>query len=113
MIFEVCAIISVVIFAFLAYFAIQTLCELKKNLIQVNHVAQDLSHKLKLMDSTFKSISALGDISEVKLNLLREDEIMHNKFGQEKESTNRNNYSEDLAEVVLASLKLGIKLLRR
>ena len=66
MIFEVCAIISVVIFTILAFFVIRTLCALQRNLISVNQVTQDISHKMKLMDSTFKSLSALGDMSEIK-----------------------------------------------
>ncbi len=113
MIFETCAIISVVIFAFLAFFVIRTLSALQKNLANLNNITQDLSHKMKLMDSTFKSISALGDISEIKLNQLRDNEIKHKELGNKKEFTNRDYYSEDLAEIVLASLKLGIKFFRR
>ena len=112
-IFEACAIISVVIFAILAFFAIRTLYALQQNLINVNNVTQDISHKMKLMDSTFKSISALGDMSETKLTELRDTQIKYNEFVDKKEFTNSGDYSEDLAEVVLAALKLGIKFFRR
>jgi hypothetical protein len=113
MIFEVCAIISTVIFAILAFFVIRTLCALRQNLIHVNHLTQDVSHKMKLMDSTFKSISALGDISETKLGELRDDQIRYNGLVHKKNFTDKNEYSEDLADIVLASLRLGIKLFRR
>jgi hypothetical protein len=112
-IFEVCAIISVVIFAILAFFAIRTLCALQQNLVNVNNVTQEISHKMKLMDSTFKSISALGDMSEIKLNELRDEQIKFNEFVNKKDFTNKTDYSEDLTDLVLASLRLGIKLFRR
>ncbi len=113
MILEVCAIISVVIFAILAIFVIRTLLALQRNLLSVNQLTQDISHKMKLLDSTFKSISALGEMSEIKLNELRDDQIKYKEIVDKKEFTNTNDYSEDLSDLVLASLKLVIKLFRR
>ncbi len=108
MIFEICAILSVIIFAILALFIIRTLGALERNLKNIDMITQDLTFKMGLMDSTFKSISAIGDMGEMKLNSLRDREI---KF---KDLTNTDNdYSDDLVDIVIASIRLGTKIFRR
>ncbi|MBA3602576.1 MAG: hypothetical protein H0W50_02820 [Parachlamydiaceae bacterium] len=108
MIFEICAVLSVIIFAILAFFAVRTLRALESNLKNIDCITQDVSIKMSLLDSTFKSISAIGDMGEMKLNSLQDREI---KF---KDLSNLDNdYSDDLVEIVIASIRLGTKLFRR
>ncbi len=108
MIFEICSIIGIIIFAILAFFVVRTLCALQLFLKDSHHLINDVTHKMKLMDSTFKTISNLGDISEVKLNNLREYQTKYKEFVK-----NDNNYTDDLADLVVTALKIGTKFFRR
>jgi hypothetical protein len=60
------------------------------------------------MESTFKTISTLGDMSEEKIRSMREYEIKSREFQRVK-----NDYSEDMSDIILAGMKLVSKYLRR
>lgn len=107
MIFEICAIIAVLIFAILAFYVIRTLLVLQKSLQDIHQITSELTHKMRLMESTFKTISTLGDMSEEKVRNMRDYEIKYREFQRVKA-----DYSEDMADIILAGLKLGSKYFR-
>lgn len=107
MIFEICTIIAVIIFAILAFYVIRTLIALRKSLQDIQQLNSELMHKMRLMESTFQTISALGDVSEEKVKNLRDYEIKYREFQSVKK-----DYSEELADIILAGLKVGSKYFR-
>lgn len=108
MIFEICAIASVIVFALLAFYIIRTLCALQRSLKDISLISYDLAEKLKLLDSTFKSISTLGEMSEIKIKQLRDHESKLKELKYRE-----SDYTDDLTDVILAALKLGTKYFRR
>lgn len=108
MIFEICAILAVFIFAILAIYIICTLVAVQKTLRQHSALIGHFNDKLRKLDSTFQTISNLGDISEEKTLQLREH-IQHPKTYIPEQ----NDYTDDLAILLLATLKLGSKFLKR
>ncbi|MBA3239266.1 MAG: hypothetical protein H0T62_13095 [Parachlamydiaceae bacterium] len=108
MIFEISAIIAVLIFAILAFYIIRTLLTLQTSLKDIHQITSELTHKLRLMESTFNTIATLGDMSEEKIKNMREYEIKSRELHRIK-----NDYSEDMSDIILAALKLGSKYFRR
>lgn len=108
MIFEICAIIAVLIFAVLAFYIIRTLFALRVSLHDIHQITSELTHKMRQMESTFNTISTLGDISEERVKNMRDYEIKYREFQKVK-----NDYSENMADIILAALKLGSKYFRR
>ncbi len=109
MIFEVCAIVAVIIFGILAIYSIRTLLALRRTLNYHTALIVHLNEKILKMDSFFQSISNLGDISEVKTLQLRE-RLLHPK---PIESEDPDDCSEDLVTLLMAALRLVSKYLRR
>lgn len=87
MIFEICALISVCLFALLAFFIIRTL-----NV--VHHLISQLELRLIHFDSLLRAISNLGDLCE-------------------KETETKQEFPSELVEWLLLSMKLSKKLLKR
>lgn len=108
MYFEIAAISAVVIFAILSYFLIRTLLSLQRTLRKVDFLATELDIKMKQMDSITKTISNLGDICEDKTARIRQQYIE-----KKERPCNEGMFTEDIAEWILASLKLGSNYLRR
>lgn len=109
MIFEICAIVAVIIFAILAAYVINTLSAVQKTLREHKILTCHLDDKLRKLDSTFQTISNLGDISEVKTLQLRE-QLQHSIAHDFQQPT---DYSEDIVTLLLSTLKLGSKFLKR
>lgn len=108
MTYEICAILAVLIFAILAIYIIRTLIVIQKALKEHTILTNHLDENLKKMDSTFRSISNLGHISEEKTLRLREQLQHVNSYApQDCETT------DDVATLLLTILKLGSKFLKR
>ena len=108
MYFEIAAIAAVIIFAILSFYIIRTLISLQHTLRRVDLIALEMDCKIKHLDSTIKAVSNLGDICEEKTARLRE------QYLQEKERESQKlDCSDDLADWLVASLKLGAKFIRR
>jgi len=108
MIFEICAIGAVVIFAFLAIYIIQTLRTLQMTLKGLHHLTLNLEDKSRKIESTINTISTLGDVCEEKMRALYERDLK-----QRERECKKSDYSADLADLIVASLKLTTKFLRR
>lgn len=108
MYFEISAMAGVIIFAVLTFYIIRTLLAVRHSLRRLDHLMFELDIKTKHMESTLKSISNIGDICEEKTKRLREHYIEKKELESHKDDS-----SEELAEWLLASLKLGTQFLRR
>ncbi len=109
MYFEIAAIAAVILFAFLTFYVIRTLISLRRTLQRVDTLTVEIDYKLRQLESTAKAISNIGDICEEKTSVLRE-QFLEKKERQKKADI---DCSEDIAEWLLASLKLGAKFIRR
>jgi uncharacterized protein YoxC len=107
MIYEICAIAGVVIFAVLVIYICLTLKKLHHTLQKVDLIMGDFNAKLKMLDSTMHSISNLGDISEKKTDHLRSVYMQKSFYDCEDEKAN------DLADIITAGLKICAKFLKR
>lgn len=108
MFFEIAAVAAVIIFAILAVYIIRTLVCLQRTLRRVELLIVDTDCKIRQLESTFQTVSHLGDICEEKTARLKQ------LYLDKKEQENLNeNYAEDLAEWLVASLKLSAKFIRR
>lgn len=108
MIIEISVAIAVIIFAILTYQIIKTLRALQNTLRHIDMTTLDLSIKLEELESTVHSISNLGDIAQVETEKLK---LNYNKRIEElRMGANSQN---DLAEWLVASIKLGSKLFSR
>lgn len=108
MYFEIAAIAAVIIFAILSFYVIKTLIAFQKTLKHIDLVTFDLNLKMKNLDSTLHTISNLGDICEDKTALVRNE--LHNKKIVESGSS---DYSEEVADLLLAGIKIGSKFITR
>ena len=120
MVFEISAVIAVIIFAVLAFYLIRTLISLQHSLHNMDHLMLDMKLKMKYLDSSFQAISQLGEIGEKQVhkmaNKMRakearnyeyEDEVHSKKFSQNTAS------APDLVEWLLLSFKIGESFLKR
>lgn len=119
MIFEICAILAVFLFAILVIYIVNTLIAIQKTLKQhssltlhFTDLTLQIEDKLKKMDSTFQSISNLGDISEEETLRIR-NHLQHLKSSTTQLNSERTNYTDDLAMLLSATFKLVSKFLRR
>lgn len=108
MIIEISIAIAVFIFAVLAFFIIRTLISLQHTLRRFDHLSLDMEIKLKNVDSLLRTLSNIGDITEQKTHLIKKD-----YFANSEETHQTNNYTEDLSEWLVSSIKLGSKLINR
>lgn len=108
MIFETCAIIAVLIFAILAFYVIRTLFALQNSLKDIHQITSELTHKMRLMESTFKTISTLGDMSEEWARNMHDYNLKYREFQHVQ-----NDCSGDMTDIILAALRLGSKYFRR
>lgn len=108
MIYEICAISTVIIFGILAYCIYTTLVPLKHTLRHLDILTQELNSKVKDLDSSFKSISNIGDVFEEKTMHFREEK----RYLQES-LEQKSDFNEGLAELLIAGLKMGATYLRR
>lgn len=106
MYFEVAAIIAVIIFAILSIYIIRALIALKQTLQRADLLTIELTLKLRQLDSSMKAVANVGDFCETKTALLRENL-------EKREQAHIENYTDDLADWIFASLKLGTKIMRR
>ncbi|MGZ3732362.1 MAG: DUF948 domain-containing protein, partial [Parachlamydiaceae bacterium] len=108
MVFEICAIIAVFIFAVLVFYLIRTLQTFQCFLRHMNDLSLDLDQRIKQLDSTLNTISHVGDSCEEKI---RQCQVQ--KLHQIESECAKNNVKEDISDLIIASLKLGINFLRR
>jgi len=108
MVFEICAIIAVFIFAVLVFYVIRTLQILQCSLRHMNDLSLDLDQRIKQLDSAFNTVSHVGDICEEQI---RQCQVQ--KFQQIESECVKKNLTEDISDLIVASLKLGINFLRR
>lgn len=108
MIIEISLAVAVFIFAILSIFIIKTLITLQHSLKRIDHLTVNIESKLNSFDSTLNTISNIGDLTEVETKYLKEK---HHKNA--KEFVNNESCSEDLADWLVASIKLGGKFLTR
>lgn len=108
MIIEISVAIAVIIFAILTYVIIKTLRVLQNTLHHIDMTTLDLSIKLEELESTVRSLSNLGDIAQVETEKLK---LNYNKRREELKMG--ANSQTDLAEWIIASIKLGSKLFSR
>lgn len=108
MYFEIAAISAVIVFAILAFFIIRTLLALQKTLKRVDELTLDLDLKIKRFDSTFNAISNIGDICEQKTAHVRND-----FYKKDYVAAKTDDYSDDLAELLVAGIKIGTKIITR
>lgn len=90
MIFEICALIAVIIFAVLAFALILTLTALFR-------LVTDMENKLRKCDALLRTVETMGDVCEREMEVIKNDP----------------NLSHDLMDWVLVSLKLSQQLLKR
>ena len=107
MIIEISLALAVLIFAVLAVYIIQTLIALQATLRRIDAASIELALKLRNLDSTLRTISNLGEITE------HETEKLKLNFMQQDQLPKSSNFKTDLAEWLLASVKLGSKLYSR
>ncbi len=107
MILEICAILFIVIFGVLAFFAIRTLLAVQHSLRTLDQTTHSLTSKLNNLDSTFRTISHLGDVCEFEAANWKKEAF------QSKEESHGSNYSRELADWLVISLRLAEKFLRR
>lgn len=108
MIVEISVAIAVFIFAVLSIFIIKTLISVERSLQRINHFTIELEERIKALDSTLNSISNVGDITELESARLKEEYIKH-----AAKCPTHSTCSEDLADWLVSSIKLGSKLLTR
>lgn len=90
MIFEVCTLIAVIIFAVLAFALILTLTALFR-------LVTDLENKLRKCDALFRTLETMGKVCEREMEAIKNDPTL----------------SHDLLDWMLVSLKLSQQLLKR
>lgn len=98
MIFEICALISVCLFALLTFYMIQTLLSLR-------YIVYKIESRLKKFDSLLDSLSNIGEVCEKETEIIK-----HNSLNSVEK---RTDLSFDLVEWLLVSLKLSKKLVTR
>ena len=108
MYFEIAAIAAVIIFAVLTIYVIRTLLSLQQTLKRIDLITLEMNLKLKQLDSTINTVSNIGDVCEEKTARMKSHYL-------EKKACelNGSDYSDDLAEWLIASVKLGSKFIRR
>ena len=107
MIIEISIAIAVFIFAILAFFIIHTLFALQRTLRGIDRINAEIIEKFNHLDSTLETISNLGEISKL------ETDKMKLAYCLRQNALPAESCSNDLANWVLASIKLGSKLLKR
>lgn len=90
MIFEICAIIAIILFAGITFALIMTLTALFR-------LVTNLEIRLRKCDALFRSIETMGEVCDQEMDIIKEDPSL----------------SHDLLDWVLVSLKLSKKLLKR
>lgn len=105
---EIATIAAVVIFGILASYVIRTLITLQHTLKRIDLITLEMNLKLKQLDSTINTVSNIGDICEDKTAQIK-SHYLENKARE----LNGSNYSDDLAQWLVASIKLGSKFIRR
>jgi ATP-dependent exoDNAse (exonuclease V) alpha subunit len=108
MIIDISVAIAVLIFAILTAFIIQTLCALRHTLLGIDRLNVEISEKLNRLDPTLQAISNLGEISKFET-----DKIKIAYLIKQNELGKAHNPSNDLAEWLVASVKLGSKMFLR
>lgn len=107
MFFEICTAIALIVFIVISYFVVQVLRSVQRTLRHIDQCTQELDRKAQHLESTFKTIDNLGSICQIETLQLRQEHLERKLCSQE------NDYKEDLTHLIVASLKLGSKLLRR
>lgn len=111
MIFQICTLIAVLIFAILAYYIYRTLITLQHTLHNLDSLTKELTLKMKQMDSTFQSISNVGDVAKDESLRFRENYIHEKRFY--RDPPRHQESSDALTDLIAASLKVGVNYLRR
>lgn len=108
MLTEIFVGIAVLIFLVLAVVIICTLYTVRNTLRRIDVLCLDVSYKLQQMESTFDTISNLGEISQ------QETEKLKNFYQRRQEVSHRSSSkNDDLADWLIASLRLGSKFFSR
>ncbi|CCB85049.1 putative uncharacterized protein [Parachlamydia acanthamoebae UV-7] len=108
MFIEIMIFISVIVFAVLAYFVIQTLITVQKTLKKLDFFMDGMELRMEKMDPFIRSISNVGDICEEKTHLLQK-EFMEKK----KVIAFQEEPTGDLTDWLLLGLILIKKVLKR
>jgi len=111
MIFEICTLIALIIFAILAFYIYRTLITLQKTLRNLDVLTDELTIKMRKMDSTFQSISNIGDVAQEESSHFRENYMYEKRCCRDRLKSDES--SDALTDLLLAGLKVGANYLRR
>src|ERR1700722_12876918 len=102
MFYEICAAIALVIFAILAYYIYCTLKRVTHTLRHVDRLSEEISFKMQQLDSTFKSLSNVGDIASEETLRFKEQylfkQLYESKYAHRESDTDS---SDDLVNLLL------------
>ena len=119
MIFEICAILAVFLFAILVIYIVNTLIAIQKTLKQhaaltlhFTDLTLQIEDKLRKTDSAFQSISNLGDIS-AKETLRIRNHLQDLNSSDPHPNSEETTYTDDLVMLLLSTFKLVSKFIRR
>jgi uncharacterized protein YoxC len=111
MVYEICAIIAIIIFAILAFYICKILTELLRTMHKINAQINDINAKSKKLDSTLQSISNIGEITEDKTESMREEYFLRKKLKlHERDDIDSN---EELVDLIVTGLRFGAKFFMR
>ncbi len=108
---EIISLIALFIFAILSFYIYRTLISLQHILLKVDVLTDELSVKMRKMDSVIQSIANIGDVAVEESLRLRQNYMHDRRFSRER--SNSEESSDALTDLLLASLKVGANYLRR